>query len=103
MRVPWIVGREPLVEHAVVDFLAELSRQEPWLGGRYEDLLEDLLEFLQPGALAPLGALTVQAEAAWLAEQADFDTASALLNKFHRFLEDFGWNAPALYVPQLSA
>lgn len=101
LRVPWIVGRPALLEHAVTDFLNELARQQPWKRARSEALLEDLLAFLDPAAAAPLEALTVQAEAAWLAEQDDFEAAAALLNDLHRFLEDFGWSAPALYRPVL--
>ena len=87
---PWIVGREPLLEHAAEEFLNEVTRQQPWKRARAEALLEELGEFLQPHGPAPLSALTAGSGAAWLRRQGD-PAAAPLLADFQRYLRDFGW------------
>ncbi|GBF06417.1 hypothetical protein DAERI_090003 [Deinococcus aerius] len=99
-KAPWIVGRPILLEHAVADFLNEVTRQTPWRRARYEALLESLDEFL--GAPAPLLAYTRLTGEAWLRSLPAEDQAPAeeLLSEFRAYLRDWGWLDAARPVNQ---
>ena len=90
-KAPWIVGRPVLLEHAVGDFLNEVTRQTPWRRARYEALLEGLDEYL--GSPAPLLAYTRLTGEAWLRSLPAGDQADAaeLLTEFRAYLRDWGW------------
>lgn len=91
VKAPWIVGRTPLLEHAVSDFLNEVTRQRPWKRARWEELLEALDEFL--GSPAPLLAYTRATGAAWVQalHEIEREDAQELLTEFRVYLREWGW------------
>ncbi len=99
---PWIVGRETLLEHAVQDFLGELTRDRPWLRARYDRLLGELEAWLSAelGRPAPLAALDRSRAAAWLATlpEAERPDSEAALGDLAEYAVGWRWLAAAPWV-----
>ncbi len=94
MAAPWIIGREALLDDALEDFLAKLTRQRPWLRTRYGALLQDLKGLLDRElGLTPLTALTPDRTAAWLAGLAPEKRllAEEALQDFDTYLMEWAW------------
>jgi hypothetical protein len=93
-NAPWVVGGPALLEHALEDFDAEITRQSPWLRTRYAAVLEQLqndldLEFGQ----TPLAVVTTERMGAWL-ETVDSDESEFVARVVHdlqTYLITFAW------------
>ena len=92
-----MIGREPLLEDALEDFEAELTRTEPWNKVRIMSPLESLEAFLETdlGVPASLQALTRLKIATWFKqfENTDYDQALLALESFGEYIVTWGWTS----------
>ena len=91
-NAPWVVGGPTLLEHALEDFDAEVTRQTPWLRARYAAVLEQLqhdldLEFGQ----TPLALVTNERLGVWLETVDEREFAASVIQDLQTYLIEFAW------------
>ncbi|GHG01609.1 hypothetical protein GCM10017783_12310 [Deinococcus piscis] len=90
-RAEHIVQGEPLMIHALEDFVGELTRQRPWLKARYEEALEAVDDLLSADTPATLSAYLSTDPAALLAALPGQELLAEALGAFNDYLREWHW------------
>jgi hypothetical protein len=98
-QAPHVIGQEPLLEHAIDDFLRRTTRLKPWRKARYESLLEELDNYLQ-GLLkrpTPINAFVTPLTENWLKQLTieQQGLAREVLLEFETYLLEWAWLEPS--------
>lgn len=90
-RAGHIVQGEPLMIHALEDFVGELTRQRPWVKARYEEALEAVDDLLSQDTPAGLAAYLAADRAELLAALPEQPLLAEALDEFGAYLREWRW------------